>query len=54
MIDQQYDIGDNVKHKVFGEGIILNIDGWGDGAKLTIEFSKKVSKMIIAKYVKPA
>ena len=54
MIDQQYDIGDKVKHKVFGEGIILNIDGWGDGAKLTIEFSKKVSKMIIAKYVKPA
>ena len=54
MIDQLYDIGDKVKHKVFGEGIILNIDGWGDGAKLTIEFGKKVGKMIIAKYVKPA
>ena len=54
MIDQLYDIGDKVKHKVFGKGIILNIDGWGDGAKLTIEFGKKVSKMIIAKYVKPA
>ena len=53
MIDQLYDIGDKVKHKVFGEGIILNIDGWGDGAKLTIEFGKKVSRMIIAKYVKP-
>ena len=53
MINQQYDIGDKVKHKVFGEGIILNISGWGDGAKLTIEFGKKVSKMIIAKYVKP-
>ena len=54
MIDQQYDIGDKVKHKVFGGGIILNIDGWGDGAKLSIEFDKKISKMIIAKYVKPA
>ena len=48
-----FDIGDKVKHKVFGEGIILNIDGWGDGAKLTVEFGKKLSKMIIAKYVKP-
>ena len=52
MIDQQYDIGDKVKHKVFGEGIILNIDGWGDGAKLTIEFGKKISKVIVSKYVK--
>ena len=54
MPKQEYDIGGKVKHKLFGNGKILNIDGQGDSAKLTIEFSGKISKMIIAKYVKHA
>ena len=49
-----YSVGDQVEHKLFGKGIILAIEGVEDGAKLTIEFKGKVSKMIIAKYVKPA
>ena len=49
-----YSVGDQVEHKLFGKGTVLTVDGHEDGAKLTIEFKGKVSKMIIAKYVKPA
>ena len=49
----KYSIGDKVKHKLFGEGIITVVDGFGDTAKLTIQFSKTVSKMIISRYVRP-
>ncbi len=45
-------IGDQVEHKLFGKGIVLAIDGFDDSAKLTIEFSGKISKIIISKYVK--
>ena len=51
---KRFSIGDQVEHKLFGKGTILAIEGVEDGAKLTIEFKGKVSKMIIAKYVKPA
>ena len=50
----KFSIGDKVVHKLFGNGTILDIDGWDDTtAKLTIEFKGKDSKMIIAKYIKP-
>ena len=48
----KFSIGDKVEHKLFGEGEILEIDGFDDRAKLTIEFSGKINKMIISKYVK--
>ena len=47
-----FSIGDQVEHKLFGKGTIVAIDGFDDSAKLTIEFSGKISKMIISKYVK--
>ena len=47
-----FSIGDQVEHKLFGKGTILAIDGIEGSAKLTIEFSGKISKMIISKYVK--
>tara|TARA_B100000809_G_C15029816_1_gene491537 strand:+ start:953 stop:1120 length:168 start_codon:yes stop_codon:yes gene_type:complete len=49
----KYSIGDKVKHKLFGEGHIVDIDGFEDSAKLTIEFKGKVSRMIVSKYVRP-
>jgi len=45
-------IGDQVEHKLFGKGTILDIESVGDSTKLTIEFSGKISKKIISKYVK--
>jgi heat shock protein HspQ len=47
-----FSIGDIVEHKLFGKGTILDINGFADSAKLTIEFSGKDSKMILSKYVK--
>ena len=47
-----FSIGDQVEHKLFGKGTILAIDGFDDSAKLTIEFSGNISKMIISEYVK--
>ena len=52
MPKKEYSIGDQVEHKLFGEGTILAVDGVENSAKLTIEFRGKVSKKIIAKYVK--
>ena len=45
-------VDDQVEHKLFGKGTILAVDGFDESAKLTIEFSGNISKMIISKYVK--
>ena len=47
-----FSIGDQVEHKLFGKGIILDIESAGDSTKLTIEFSGNISKKIISTYVK--
>ena len=47
----KFSIGDKVVHKLFGEGDILDINGFADTAKLTIEFSDN-KKVILSKYVK--
>jgi hypothetical protein len=47
-----FSIGNQIEHKLFGKGTIVAIDGFDDSAKLTIEFSGKISKIIISKYVK--
>ncbi len=49
---KRFSIGDQVEHKLFGKGTVLAIDGYDDSAKLTIEFSGKLSKIIISKFVK--
>ena len=49
---KKFSIGDQIEHKLFGKGTILAINGFDDSAKLTIEFSGNISKMIISKYVK--
>ena len=47
-----FSIGDQVGHKLFGKGTVMAVEGVEGGAKLTIEFSGNISKMIISKYVK--
>ncbi len=48
----QYDlrIGSKVNHKLFGQGVIQNIEGSGDEAKLTIRFTGNQIKKLIRKY----
>ena len=48
----EYAIGKQVKHKLFGRGKILAVEGTGNTAKLTIQFSGNVRKKLIAKYAK--
>ena len=54
-----FSIGDQVEHKLFGKGTILDIESVSvtdifDDTKITIEFRGKVSKKIMAKFVKLA
>jgi hypothetical protein len=45
----KYAVGDQVSHPMFGDGIVTAIDV----DKLTIEFRNKVTKLILADYVRP-
>ena len=47
-----FSIGAQVEHKLFGKGTVLAVAGHENSAKLTIEFSGKISKVILSKYVK--
>ena len=48
---KHYRIGQKVFHPEYGLGVILNVDGEGDDARLTISFGNKLAK-IIGSYVK--
>jgi len=43
-------VGDTVKHKIFGRGKILDIVGTGENQKLTVKFTGNVKKKLLAKY----
>ena len=45
-------VDDQVDHKTFGRGTVRSVVGHENYAKLTIEFDKKITKVIISKYVK--
>jgi DNA helicase-2/ATP-dependent DNA helicase PcrA len=48
-----FDIGDRIKHKVFGEGDVLDVNGVENSAKLTILFDDiDDKKVIMASFVK--
>jgi len=42
--------GDLVKHKLYGKGMILSVEGLGDSTKVTVLFSANVRKKFIQKY----
>ena len=52
MAAKTFSIGDQIEYKLFGKGTKRAIDGFDDSAKLTIELSRNISRMIISKYVK--
>ena len=52
MPKKEYSIGDQVEHKLFGKGTVLDIEMSGDNTNLTIQFKGKDSKKIISTYVK--
>ncbi|QJC32870.1 UvrD-helicase domain-containing protein [Enterobacteriaceae endosymbiont of Donacia semicuprea] len=49
--DKKYFIGQNIYHKIFGKGIILNIEILKNNKKLQIKFNNKTIKWIISDYI---
>lgn len=43
-------LGQRVMHKVFGEGVILNIEGQGDNARVQVNFDSEGSKWLVAAF----
>ena len=42
--------GDKVKHKMFGKGMVLAVEGAGDSQKISVVFQGNIQKKLIAKY----
>jgi len=43
-------LGQRVMHSVFGEGVILNIEGQGGNARVQVNFDDEGSKWLVAAY----
>jgi len=50
--EKYFKIGQKITHVKFGKGVILNVDGKGKDAKLTISFSSGKLKKIVGNFVK--
>ena len=50
--EKYFKIGQNIAHSKFGNGVILNVEGKGRDARLTISFQKGMLKKIIGSFVK--
>ena len=44
--------GGKVQHKLFGNGVVLSIDGEGDSAKIQVNFDKHGTKWLVVAYAK--
>jgi hypothetical protein len=50
-VNSNYSIGDVVKHKTYGLGIVIKFDGTGDSLRIQIKFREEVgTKWMIAEY----
>lgn len=43
-------LGQHVMHKIFGEGVVLNIEGQGSNARVQVNFNDEGSKWLVAAY----
>ena len=49
-VEYSFKKNDFVKHKLYGRGKVLNVEGYGDNTKVTVLFSANVKKKFIQKY----
>jgi len=49
----RFRVGQDVRHKLFGEGTIIDIEGSGDDMKVKVRFEKVGTKQLIASYLEP-
>lgn len=48
--DSSLSLGQRVSHQVFGEGVVLNIEGQGSNARVQVNFDAEGSKWLVAAY----
>ena len=48
--ESEYNLGCTVRHKTFGEGTVLQVEGRGDQARLQVNFVANGSKWLVAGY----
>ena len=51
-ISASYSVGDMVKHKVFGEGMVVKTERMGNDTMLEIAFDKVGTKILMANFAK--
>jgi DNA helicase-2/ATP-dependent DNA helicase PcrA len=47
-----YALGQRVLHQIFGEGIILNVEGNGPSTRVQVNFDREGSKWLVLQYAK--
>ena len=45
-----FGVGSSVTHPKFGEGVIMNVEGQGEYARVQVNFSSAGSKWLVAAY----
>ena len=48
--EHPFKLGEIVKHKVFGEGVVLSIEGQGDASRMQINFNAAGTKWLVTAY----
>ena len=48
--DLEFNLGDNVRHKTFGDGVVLSMEGNGDAARIQVNFYEVGTKWLVAAY----
>ncbi len=48
--DTPFSLGQIVRHKVFGEGVVLSIEGQGDASRIQINFNTAGTKWLVTAY----
>ncbi|MBL6693871.1 MAG: DNA helicase II [Proteobacteria bacterium] len=48
--DFEFNLGDNVRHKTFGDGVVLSMEGSGDAARIQVNFYEVGTKWLVAAY----
>lgn len=50
--DTGFNLGQHVKHAIFGEGVIVHFEGQGPTARVQVNFKKEGSKWLVMQYAK--
>ena len=50
MVQDSFKKGNIVKHKLYGKGMVLDAEGYGESTKVTVLFTGNVKKKFIQKY----